>query len=148
MLIPQTRDVDLGDGWSAIIKRPTHYVYQLWLAMARPKVEGGHLELGRDAPQPLAVPSDADWARFYETTFVPDAVLRYKQPDGTETAGADLYLPDLGMIRFYALISKVIEFTQEANGTFRGAPEGAGPGGGTRDGEAGAAPRPDAERVA
>jgi hypothetical protein len=133
-----TREVDLGGGSKAKIRRPGFFTMYQWFElgekMPSPETikEQVYAEKGKDpdvakAEETKAVAQAAEGRpkrltaeeiAFCQNVLIPDAVVEY-EIKGKKKQAHDVYLPDLGMQAFSHLLSSIFSFVNEAEAAFR-----------------------------
>jgi hypothetical protein len=110
----ETKTVDLGDGWTAEIKRPSIATWIEWRYLSQPEVKE-IIEKGKD-PESEKVSDRLPAAafEFLEKRLVPEATMAVMMPNGEVLDPSKVYWPDLGTGRFDTLASAVILFIAEA----------------------------------
>jgi len=128
----ETKELDLGGGWRAVIRRPPIDVIAGWneldedaKAPKEPPPPAGQPEAiaaaaaAEAAKEPKKLKLTRAHYRYAETDLLPAAVVRYTDPAGLVREVAKLYVPDLGIGRFAALLSGIFAFVNEAESSFR-----------------------------
>jgi hypothetical protein len=129
----KTKLVDLGD-WKAEIKRPPVWISTRWARALRGGVEPHEVaarvmaaEQGRDDSLPAVAAAEgkvtltSEHLETWEREVYPHVVLRFVSPDGETVEREKVWLADLGVNRFYLLMTAVSDFVREADESFRGA---------------------------
>jgi len=122
----ETKEVELGGGWSATIIRPPHWSTNEWFASfaKRNGAAAKLVEYGHDVPVTLEPvvedpKASSNRLRIFEEQVLPNAVLSFKNPEGLVLQTAQVHAADLGYARFTTLGNAIVEFIGEADAWFR-----------------------------
>ena len=130
----QTKEVDLGDGWKAVIRRPLLRIWMQWREATTVKEESEPAPLVREKgkdpepPKEIKTKVGAEAYAVLESEMLPFCTLSITDPNGkawtlakdTDLAKmkpTELYLPDAGPAVIDALASEVVLFMSEAGGS-------------------------------
>lgn len=127
----ETKELDLGGGWKATIRRPGSFVMYQWWEVgdkhSAPKAEV-YQEKGKDPGVVEAEvaanegrPARLTWQeiQFCEETLIPAAVLSFQLPDGSTKQASQVYIPDLGMSALSKLITGIFQMVNDREAAFR-----------------------------
>lgn len=107
---PESKTIELGGKWKAEIKRPSWGVYVGWRQIVNPKM----FRQSTDPRYTENADESAIWS-YAEKNLIPDAVLSFTNEEERVLKVSEVYLPDLGMVRFLALISGIDAMIREAD---------------------------------
>jgi hypothetical protein len=127
----QQKKVELGDGWTATITRPSLGTWVEWQALAYPAKPGGEGQPEKglsDEERKLTEPEAEEQGdlspaayRFLEERLLPECVAGLDFEGKPKSIRVGFHYPDLGFARLAKLSVEIVRFLREADGaaTFR-----------------------------